>query len=130
MKLSLRKGSRAGVAVAGLAMLAACTHRGDVRIGPEALRTEGGATYSTRLLEGEKGPSDRKGNPAQPKVTSDFKGAPPTNEWWSSIIWNFDGDPYSRTMFPHPLAMRGDAEGLGVSYPKEPSVEARGFKFP
>jgi hypothetical protein len=122
---------RAKAFIAGLFVCAlACTHATDVRVDAASLTSEGGATYGTARIEGERGPSDRQGRPATPKVTADFKGPPPTNDWWSSLIWSFDGDPYSRPMFPHPLAVRADASGLGVGYPTEPAVESRGYRFP
>ena len=104
--------------------------RGDVRFNPSAVQGEAGARYSTELLEGEHGPSDRAGRPASPKVTSDFRGPPPTNDWWSSLLWPYDGNPYSRPMFPHPLAVRAAADGLGVGYPSEPKMVGRAYRFP
>jgi endoglucanase Acf2 len=118
------------VLLLALATLAACTHTGTVTIDPHALRAEGTARYSTVLLDGEHGPSDRKGRPATPKVTADFRGLPSSNEWWSSLLWAFDDDPYSRPMYPHPLAVKAEAGGLGVGYPTDPVVEARSYRFP
>ena len=34
------------------------------------------------------------------KVKS-LKGATPTNQWWSSVVW----EKHSQNLFPHPLAM-------------------------
>jgi len=32
----------------------------------------------------------------KPKVTPDFQGPPGTNDWWSSLIWQYEKDePYS-----------------------------------
>lgn len=45
--------------------------------------------------------------------TNDLTGAVPTNQWWSSLIW----EKFSQNMFPHPLGMRCHEGGLGVSYP-------------
>jgi endoglucanase Acf2 len=92
--------------------------------------TVGSATVSTELLPGEHGPSNRLGDAALPKVTPDFKGPVATNDWWSSLIWEFDDDPYSRPMFPHPLAVKADASGLGVGYPTAPVVTDRDYRFP
>jgi endoglucanase Acf2 len=112
------------------ALAAACSHVDNVRFDPGAVHGEKGARYSTELLAGERGPSDRAGNPALPKVTADFRGAPPTNEWWSSLLWAYDGDPYSRPMFPHPLAVQAAADGLGVGYPADPQIVGRAYRFP
>ncbi len=119
-----------GGIVAIAACGAACAHTANVHFNANAVHVEGGARYSTELLEGERGPSDRAGNPATPKVTPDFRGPPPTNDWWSSLIWAFDGNPYSRPMFPHPLAVEAVANGLGVGYPSEPKILAREYHFP
>ncbi|MEP4076361.1 glycosyl hydrolase [Haloferula sp.] len=45
--------------------------------------------------------------------TSNLTGATPTNQWWSSLVWQ----PYSQGLFAHPLAMLCHAEGLAVTYP-------------
>lgn len=124
--------ARAG-AVGVLALLAAgsaCTHAAQIPFNPSAVHAEGEARYSTELLPGEQGPSDRDGKPATPKVTSDFKGPPRTNDWWSSLLWAYDGNPYSRAMFPHPLAVQANAEGLGVSYPSEAKIVGSAYRYP
>ena len=125
----LSRNRRTAVVVV-LALGAGCTRAGNVHFDPGALHAEGGARYSTELLEGERGPSDRAGHPAVPKVTADFRGVPPTNDWWSSLLWAFDGNPYSRPMFPHPLALQAAADGLGVGYPNEPEITPRAYRFP
>jgi endoglucanase Acf2 len=110
---------------------AACAHTTDLPAADAAhTRSEGQGRYTTDLLPGEKGPSNRAGAPAEPKVTRDFKGPPSSNDWWSSLIWQYDGDAHSRAMFPHPLALKADAAGLGVSYPTEAVVGSREYRFP
>ena len=54
-------------------------------------------------------------------VTDSFKGAVPTNQWWSSLVW----EKYSQNMFPHPLAMVCHEGGLAVTYPG-PWITGRG----
>ena len=109
---------------------AACSHESSTPFNANALHPQGAGRYSTELLAGERGPSNSQGGIAKPKVTSKFSGPPQTNDWWSSIIWQFDTEPYSRTMFPHPLALRADAEGLGVSYPTEAVTGPREYRYP
>ncbi|MDB4537363.1 glycosyl hydrolase [Akkermansiaceae bacterium] len=46
------------------------------------------------------------------KVES-LKGATPTNQWWSSLVWG----PHSQNLFPHPLGMVCHEEGMAVTYP-------------
>lgn len=45
--------------------------------------------------------------------TKDLTGPVPTNQWWSSLVW----EKFSQNMFPHPLGMVCHEAGLGVSYP-------------
>ena len=45
--------------------------------------------------------------------TDALKGATPTNQWWSSLMW----DEFSQNMYPHPLAMVCHKGGLALSYP-------------
>jgi endoglucanase Acf2 len=116
--------------VFALASAAACTHEATVHFEPSAIHTEGGAKYSTELLSGEHGPSDHDGTAATPKVSPDFRGVPETNHWWSSLVWAYDGKPYSRPMFPHPLAVQAAANGLGVGYPAEAQIGPRAYHFP
>jgi len=84
----------------------------------QSSRFIGRGSYTTTLPAGRSGPSNANGNPVTPKVTGDFTGTIPTNDWWSSLIWQYYPDnPYSEAMFPHPLALRAWSDGLGVSYP-------------
>lgn len=71
---------------------------------------------------------DRRNKPVSPKVTSDFKGIPTSNTWWSSLIWQFDEtNPYSLNLYAHPLVMRAKEAGLGVGYPNKPVVKPREY---
>ncbi len=40
-------------------------------------------------------------------------GPTPTNQWWSSLLW----ERHSQNLFPHPLGMRCHEGGLAVTYP-------------
>lgn len=86
----------------------------------------GAGSYTTTLPAGQKGPSNRHGVPAVPKVTPDFTGTVTTNKWWSSLIWQFDPDdqpnPWSQPMFPHPMAVQAFSNGLGLSAKSTPVV--------
>lgn len=76
------------------------------------------------------GPSDVNGNPAHPKVTSDFAQPVATNDWWSSLIWRVYPDhPYSERMFAHPLAFQAQGGGLGMGYPTQVSSSARSYEY-
>ena len=72
--------------------------------------------------------TNRQNKPVKPKVTSDFKGIPKSNTWWSSLIWQFDEtNPYSMNLYAHPLVMRAKAEGLGIGYPDKPQIKPREY---
>ncbi|MCL4360871.1 glycosyl hydrolase [Candidatus Dependentiae bacterium] len=83
----------------------------------------GAGGYTTVLPAGQKGPSNRLGNPVTPKVTASFNQVPITHKDWSSLIWQWEPtNPYSENIFLHPLAFRARANGLGVCYPNWNSV--------
>ena len=67
----------------------------------------GVGSYLRGLPDGAKGP------PAIIFKTDEVRGAMPTNDWWSSLVWV----PLSDAMFPHPLAVRAVEGGLRVWYP-------------
>ena len=48
-----------------------------------------------------------------PFKTENVKTKVPTNDWWSSKLW----DQFSERQYPHPLAVRSVAGGLRVYYP-------------
>lgn len=88
--------------------------------GPPKLSAKqvGKAFYVTEHPKGGALPQDETGALAQPKITDDFRLPVTTNDWWTSLIWQWDKDnPYSEPMYAHPLAMQAEAGGLGLSYP-------------
>ena len=74
---------------------------------------------ASALPPGARGPENNVGTPVAPKKTGNVRGPIPTNDWWSSLVFQrYPDNPYSTTMHAHPLAMQAEAGGLGVSYPK------------
>jgi endoglucanase Acf2 len=67
----------------------------------------GAGTYTTRLPAGAKEPSET------PFITSNVKGPVPTNDWWSSLVFQ----KFSNQMFPHPLGIQAHTDGLRIYYP-------------
>ena len=75
--------------------------------------------------------ADNKHQAVKPKVTEDFEGPPTSNDWWSSLIWQFDAkEPYSYEMFPHPFALRARGDGLAVGYSDKAAIKGREYMFP
>ncbi len=77
-------------------------------------------------------PSNHAGELAKPKVTADFDQPVITNTWWASLIWQYDENqtnPYSNNMYPHPLTLRAQAQGLEIGYPTTPDIEKRHYMF-
>ena len=106
-------------------------------IDPDDRVALGAGGYITTLLGDEKPPSNFKGQPVKPRVTPSFtkSGAVPTsNDWWSSLIWQFDragkSNPGSEPLFAHPLALKALPAGLGVGGPGQAQVTPRTYFFP
>jgi endoglucanase Acf2 len=75
--------------------------------------------------------ADDKHKAVKPKVTEDFEGPPTSNDWWSSLIWQFEAkEPYSYEMFPHPFALRARGDGLAVGYSDKAQINGRQYMFP
>ncbi|WP_017558192.1 glycosyl hydrolase [Nocardiopsis baichengensis] len=121
--------------VIGAAGLAAAATDGapagaDPAAGSAAVVPVGSGGYTDERPAGEPGPSDQNGAPVAPKVTDDFEGPAPTNEWWSSLIFQrYPGNPYGENLYAHPFSFRPHAGGLEVGYPDEPNLVADGLKY-
>ena len=119
-----------------LLLVAGCaaTARAPDPIDPASLVPAGAAHYTTAALADAPPPSDFHGQPVRPKVTASFDGVPTTNDWWSSLIWQYDRDgkanPYSEPLFAQPLVLQAHAGGLGLSGPGVAQVSARAFFYP
>ena len=90
--------------------------------------------YTTNLPAGETSVTfwpavDDSGSysPATPKTTSNYSGPLQTNDWWSSLIWDWNQgagsapprEPFSQVMHPHPISLQAEASGLRLSYAQE-----------
>lgn len=76
----------------------------------------GAGSYSTSLPSGEIGPQNFQGQNILPKVSSGFQQRVQTNDFWSSLIFPFFGNPHSGKLIAHPLAMQAKNTGLELSY--------------
>lgn len=98
-----------------------------------AVALPGVGCYTTILPAGEKSVTywpavDNPGySPATPKITNNYSGPLQTNDWWSSLIWDWNQgaasapprEPYSQIMHPHPFSLQAQADGLRMSYTRE-----------
>ncbi len=91
-----------------------------------AIRDEvyvGQGSYTTELPSGCEIPSDYAGDPVGPLITENITGAVPTNDWHSSLVWEYyPGYAHSLNMYSHPLALKAFSSGVGLSYPAEPAL--------
>lgn len=98
-----------------------------------AVALPGVGCYTTTLPAGEKSVTywpavDNPGySPATPKITANYSGPLQTNDWWSSLIWDWNQgaaaapprEPHSQIMHPHPFSMQARSDGLRMSYTQE-----------
>ncbi len=90
----------------------------------------GAGEYYASTPAGFEVPSDNTGAPVSPRVTASFVGPPPTNTWWSSLIWQrYPGNAFGEIMHPNPLAMKAQAVGLEVSAPRTPSTTSTDYFY-
>ena len=88
--------------------------------------------YSLQKPKDVAPPSNAKKQPVKPKVTSDFRGVPTSNDWWSSLIWQYDTNgenPHSDPLYAHPFSLRAVEGGLGLGYSTEPKLDARDYMY-
>ena len=88
-------------------IIAANVGIGFCSVGAEEVVSVGAGSYTTER------PEPIEPLPDRIFKTEAMKGATPTNQWWSSLMWK----EFSQNMFPHPLAMVCHEDGLAVSYP-------------
>ncbi|MFV2194915.1 glycosyl hydrolase [Nocardiopsis sp. LOL_012] len=90
----------------------------------------GSGSYDDALPAGAAGPSDLNGAPVGPKVTEDFTGPAPTNEWWSSLIFQrYPDNPYGENLYAHPATYKPHAGGLEMGHPRTPALVGGGLKY-
>ena len=77
----------------------------------------GAGSISTTIPDGAAGPESFGGAPAVPHVSGDAAGAPiPTNDWWSSLAFNYFNSSTSAPLYADPIAVRADGTGLQIGY--------------
>lgn len=96
---------------------------------PTGVVRVGLGSYWPERPAGAAGPSNQAGVPVTPLVTADFDGPVPTNDWWSSLVWNYADEPHSTDLYAHPLVLRATATGLQMRYPTAVEVTDTRYGF-
>nr|WP_200942236.1 glycosyl hydrolase [Angustibacter sp. Root456] len=110
----------ASTLVAGLLTVAAMAVSGTAQAS-----TVGEGSYTETLPPGGVLPQGCGRVSTDPRVfvTDDApKGAIPTNDWWSSLIWKRNNCATSENLMAHPLAFHAENDGLGLSYTTTPTI--------
>ncbi len=115
---------------------------GEVQPGPggvasgtnsNSAQAQNSPSYLARGLsaaEAPTGPSNFLGNPVQPRVTENFQGPIPTNDWWTSLLWPFyPGNEHGENLFAHPKVLKSFPNGLALGYPTEPQLTEDGVHY-
>lgn len=87
-------------------------------------------SYSTSLPPGEIGPQNSSGQNVVPKVSSTFSRPAQTNDFWSSLIYPFYGDPHSNVLYAHPLMVKARGTGLQIGHTPNHVFAANDFLYP
>lgn len=90
----------------------------------------GSGSYSTTLPPGALGPQNADNQPAEPLISSAFDQPVQTNDFWSSLLFPFFGDPHSAPLFAHPLIMKATSEGLQLGYTPNSIFAGQDYLFP
>jgi endoglucanase Acf2 len=90
----------------------------------------GNGSYSNSLPPGAIGPSYSNGSPAVPKVTDSFSEHPQTNDFWSSLIFPFFGNPHSNVLLAHPANFRATGSGLEMGYTPDHQMIGNDYVYP
>ncbi|MDP3149180.1 MAG: glycosyl hydrolase [Ignavibacteria bacterium] len=90
----------------------------------------GKGSYSTTLPSGTKGPRTSSGANAVPKISATFNKPIQTNDFWSSLIYPYYGDPFSNNLYAHPMYFKAKNNGLQVGYTSSPTYAAADYLFP
>ena len=90
----------------------------------------GAGSYSLTRPSGEVGPRSFTGQAISPKVDAGFAQPIQSNDYWSSLLFPFFGDPYSNILYAQPLAAKATAAGPPDRLHAESIFVANDFLFP
>ncbi|MAJ45994.1 MAG: hypothetical protein CBC35_01685 [Planctomycetes bacterium TMED75] len=73
----------------------------------------GAGTYHSDVPEGRERPSNSSGQPVSPRLSGEFEGPVPTNDWSSSIAFpRYAGNAHGEPMFPWPFSVQSSDDGV------------------
>lgn len=87
-------------------------------------------SYSTSLPPGEVGPQNASGQNVSPKVSSAFSLPVQSNDFWSSLIYPFYGNPHSNVLYAHPLMVKAINTGLQIGHTSTHVFVANDYLYP
>ena len=87
-------------------------------------------SYSTTLPAGEVGPQNSSSTPVVPKVSPTFAQPIQSNDFWSSLIYPFYGDPHSNVLYAHPLMVKAVGAGLQIGHTPGHIFAANDYLYP
>lgn len=90
----------------------------------------GKGSYGTTIPSGAVGPRTASGAIAVPKVSATFQKPVQTNDFWSSLIFPYFGDPHSNNLFAHPLNFKAKNNGLMIGHTTTPVFAAADYLYP
>lgn len=111
------------------ALISAVTITGIVEVHAQSVSV-GEGSYSTSLPPGTVGPQNVDGVNISPKISSGFSQPVQTNDFWSSLIFPFFGDPHSNVMTAHPINAKAVSQGLQIGYPTDVTFAGSDYLYP
>src|SRR6056297_31706 len=94
------------------------------------VQSVGQGSYSTSLPPGAVGPQRQDGSQAFPKISANFSQPVQTNDFWSSLIYPFFGDPHSAVMYAHPIKAKATSGGLQIGYTSDHVFAGSDYLYP
>lgn len=94
------------------------------------VQSVGQGSYSLTLPSGAVGPQLMNGSLATPKVTANFSQPIQTNDFWSSLIYPFFGDPHSSELYAHPIKAKATNTGLQIGYTSDYILAGSDYLYP
>ncbi len=100
------------------------------RANAQSIIPAGAGSYYSDTPPGFEVPVNTANAPVLPRTAAGFVGAPPTNKWWSALIWQRDAaNPYGPPMHPNPLSLQASGTGLSIALPTTPVFNATDYYY-